>query len=268
MPILSPSVLGSFQTVRVGGQAYLLESFSQTQNNPVEPKTMIQGTLGTKIMDVGGITYKTSVNSSALIGSASGYSDVFALIDYYWKNIRSGSPSLPLLEKAEIKVSKDGVTCSANFLSDSPGSFTVTPGSAGDVLARVSKWYDTVFYVNGGTTNSIVGAVESANIDLSTKITPRFFVGATDQLPFFSIETYSISGSVTIVADANSFSLPENFIGLQTRGTLTLTGPTNIGLTVGGVSISLGVASMKSSIDKSVKAGDVLRITFNFQSYT
>lgn len=282
MPVLPPSYLGSLQQIYVGNYLYLLEKFNQRQVNTLSDKQMIQGSLGVRVMDVGEIFWSTQVESSALIfgAGAGAFSDVFALIDIGWANIRSANspnvqPALPLMEKASININKDGVRCSASFKSDDSLPFVVSNSrDASGFFARTAKWYDCTLIASSlpvgfpGTSNTIIAGIESAEIEFDVKITPRFFIGQS-QTPFFSIDSYKVSGKMTVIASAADMLNTNNIIPYQTRGFLSLTGPVTIQLQIGlGAPITLGLASMKSEYSKSVNAGEVNKITISFTSYT
>jgi hypothetical protein len=284
MPVLSPAYFGNLQHVYVGNNLILLEKFSQTQRNTVSTKPMIQGTLGTRVMDVGEIIWDTTIESSALIfeQGALSFGDIFGLVDLGWANIRSannlyGAPSMPLMDKATISINKEKVSCNASFISGNDAPFQVVNERDSSLfIARVAKWFDCTLlassmplgFSGAFSNNTISVGVESAQIELKAKITPRFFIGSTSQEPYFSIDNYEISGNMTVIASAADMANAYNFIIPQSRGFLSRNGPVSLTLFIGARSLELGLTSLRTEFTRSVTAGDVNRISFKFTSFT
>jgi len=282
MPVLSPAYLGSLQKVILINDAntpigsYLLESITQNQTNTLNSKPMIQGALGVRIMDVGEIFWQTQIESTAIITEPSNlFLDIFSLIIDRWDNMRLANtgaiPTLPLLEEATINISKEGVKCSVKLLGDKSYFNVEFGGVPDDLIARVVKWYDCSLLITGINAEfpdlgSLAIPIESANINLQPTINKRFFIG-TSQAPFFSVESYKISGSITVVATAADIALVD-LIEKQPSGQLVLTGPGGMSLNIGGKILTIGLRSMQSQVQAAVRAGDVNKITFNFTSYT
>ena len=289
MPVLPPAYFGNLQHIYIDNKLYLLERFSQTQKVALNAKPMIQGTIGTRVMDVGEMTWDTTIESSALIVAsdyANSFSDVFGLIDLAWANIRSannvlGNPSLPLMKQAKITINKDKVGMTATFTSGNPAPFVVLNERDSTLfIARLVRWFDCTLVVTSNSmptgfsgpfsnqpeTTSL--GIESAEIDLTAKITPRYFVGSPTQEPYFSIDNYEVSGSITAIATASDMALTSNLISPQSRGALSLNGPKELILYIGTRSIGLGMSSLKSEFTRTVNAGDVNRISIKFTSFT
>jgi hypothetical protein len=287
MPVLPPAYFGNLQHIYIGNNLYLLERFSQTQKVALNAKPMIQGTIGTRVMDVGEMTWDTTIESSALIVAndyAGSFNDIFGLIDLAWANIRSannvfGNPSLPLMKQAKITINKDKVGMTATFTSGNPAPFEVrNERDSSGFIARLVRWFDCTLvatsmpqgfsgpFSNQPQTTSL--GIESAEIDLTAKITPRYFVGSPTQEPYFSIDNYEVSGSITAIATASDMVLASNLISPQSRGALSLNGPQYLILYIGTRSIGLGLSSLKSEFTRTVNAGDVNRISIKFTSFT
>jgi hypothetical protein len=277
MPVLPSIYLGSLQKINFGSKSYILEKFSQTQLNQLSDKQMIQGSLGVKVMDVGEIYWKTTIDSTALVYENGVNGDVFSLISLLWDNIRSANnetitPYQPLLEKATISIDKNGVRCSTTLKSDGPSYFSVTTGNATEPIARTAKWFDCSLLINsngpigfGGT--SEVVALESAEIVLDAKISQRYFVGQ-GQTPYFSIDSYNVSGRMTVLASPQHMFNANNYIESQNRGQLVRTGSNGLTLFIGNIPLYIGLAAMNSEYTRTVQAGDVNKITISFTSYT
>ena len=256
MPILNSAYLSNLNVVYFNGyiparsgssvplnqvQKYLLlENFSQVQTNDVKPQYMIQGTLGTRITDVGGITWKTSLKSPAIFfESSTNYRDTYGdaldvLIDG-WNNTRVGGNYCSfLLEKGTLEINKEGVTASVSLKHDPtnamdpaysnfavPGGFELRPNMDRPVngnkdqdfanfIARNAKWYDcylyisNLFYDQAGVPELIFG-IENATINYTTNIGEKYFVGVSNQFPTYVINSYMIEASFTLVTRAQDF---------------------------------------------------------------
>jgi len=236
---------------------------------------MIQGSLGVRVMDVGELYWKSQIDSTALIYENGVNTDIFALLTLLWANVTNVNtgavPLQPLLEKATINITKDAVKCNLNLKSDLPTYFSIVTGGATEPIARTAKWYDCTLTINngpigfGGTSTSV--GIESAEIELETKINQRYFIGQ-GQTPFFSIESYKISGRITILASPADMLNVANLIPFQNRGGLVRTGASSLVLNIGGVNLYIGLAAMNSDYTRTIQAGDVNKITVSFTSYT
>jgi hypothetical protein len=275
MPVLPPAYLSSLQKVSIGNNTYILEKFNLQQLNSLSDKQMIQGSLGVRVMDVGELYWKSQIDSTALIYENGLNTDIFALLTLLWANVTNVNtgavPLQPLLEKATINITKDAVKCNLNLKSDLPTYFSIVTGGATEPIARTAKWYDCTLTINngpigfGGTSTSV--GIESAEIELETKINQRYFIGQ-GQTPFFSIESYKISGRITILASPADMLNVANLIPFQNRGGLVRTGASSLVLNIGGVNLYIGLAAMKSDYTRTIQAGDVNKITVSFTSYT
>jgi hypothetical protein len=290
MPVLPPAYLSSLQKVSIGNNTYILEKFNLQQLNSLSDKQMIQGSLGVRVMDVGELYWKSQIDSTALIYENGLNTDIFALLTLLWANVTNVNtgavPLQPLLEKATINITKDAVKCNLNLKSDLPTYFSIVTGGATEPIARTAKWYDCTLTINngpigfGGTSTSTINngpiglggtstsvGIESAEIELETKINQRYFIGQ-GQTPFFSIESYKISGRITILASPADMLNVANLIPFQNRGGLVRTGASSLVLNIGGVNLYIGLAAMNSDYTRTIQAGDVNKITVSFTSYT
>jgi hypothetical protein len=275
MPVLPPAYLSSLQKVSIGNNTYILEKFNLQQLNSLSDKQMIQGSLGVRVMDVGELYWKSQIDSTALIYENGVNTDIFALLTLLWANVTNVNtgavPQQPLLEKATINITKDAVKCNLNLKSDLPTYFSIVTGGATEPIARTAKWYDCTLTINngpigfGGTSTSV--GIESAEIELDTKINQRYFIGQ-GQTPFFSIESYKISGRITILASPADMLNVANLIPFQNRGGLVRTGASSLVLNIGGLNLYIGLAAMNSDYTRTIQAGDVNKITVSFTSYT
>ena len=283
MPVLDPTVISNWYRIKDEyNNFYVVQDFSMNQNSSVQNKPLVQGDIGTRIMDVGGISYTWSVSSPALVvadGTVVG--NVLTLIKNGWINIKTGGVGAAyLLERGAIKINKEGVDCSASFKSDNPSSFVATYGTNGsNYIARVAKWYDSVFNFTFRGQSSANLAIESAEINFDPEIGERYFVGGT-QAPYFSVNSYKLSGTITfLVPPAEFYKFRALYqTGSDSAGNLAgtrsfyVTGIENANLIIGlpgtgGFNLQLGTASMTTEITAAVRAGDITKVTLKFVSY-
>jgi hypothetical protein len=282
MPVLDPTVISNWYRIKDEyNNFYVVQDFSMNQNSSVQNKPLVQGDIGTRIMDVGGISYTWSVSSPALVTDGTVVGNVLTLIKNGWINIKTGGIGAAyLLERGAIRINKEGVDCSASFKSDNPSSFIASYGTNGSAyIARVAKWYDSYFTFTFRGISSANLAIESAEINFDPEIGERYFVGGT-QAPYFSVNSYKLSGTITFLVPPAEFykfrglyqtgsDAPGNLAGTRS---FYVTGIENANLIIGlpgtgGFNLQLGNASMTTEVTSSIKAGDITKVTLKFVSY-
>lgn len=282
MPVLDPTVISNWYRIKDEyDNFYVVQDFSMNQNSSVQNKPLVQGDIGTRIMDVGGISYTWSVSSPALVTDGTVVGNVLTLIKNGWINIKTGGIGAAyLLERGAIRINKEGVDCSASFKSDNPSSFIASYGTNGSAyIARVAKWYDSYFTFTFRGISSANLAIESAEINFDPEIGERYFVGGT-QAPYFSVNSYKLSGTITFLVPPAEFykfrglyqtgsDAPGNLAGTRS---FYVTGIENANLIIGlpgtgGFNLQLGNASMTTEVTSSIKAGDITKVTLKFVSY-
>ena len=283
MPVLDPTVISNWYRIKDEyDNFYVVQDFSMNQNSSVQNKPLVQGDIGTRIMDVGGISYTWSVSSPALVTDGTVVGNVLTLIKTGWGNVKTGGLGAAyLLERGAIRINKEGVDCTASFKSDNPSSFVASYGTNGsNYIARVAKWYDSYFTFTFRGMSSANLAIESAEINFDPEIGERYFVGGT-QAPYFSVNSYKLSGTITFLVPPAEFY---KFKGLYQTGTdspgnlagtrsFYVTGIENASLIIGlpgtgGFNLQLGTASMTTEVTSAIKAGDITKVTLKFVSYS
>lgn len=241
MPVLPSEYISSWYILRNvlnPSISYIFESWSEIQNQDTTPKPLIQGDIGVRVMDIGGMYWQYQVKSPALIienpmGNCADPNNVnnmkvssaFGLLAYSLRTIQTpvasntsnllGSP-LPavnapiyILENGKLHMDEQGVDVSMTFVSDSRGAF-LPDYVAGDVTyaARTAKFYDVGLHISA---NYFSGNFQVTNMDVDFKVqnNKNYLIG-TDQYPYFSIAGYTCSGSITFLISPEQF---ENFLG-------------------------------------------------------
>ena len=286
MPVLDPKVISNWYRIKDEyNNFYVVQDFSMNQNSSVQNKPLVQGDIGTRIMDVGGISYTWSVSSPALVTNGTAVGNVLTLIKNGWANIKTGGftggfGAAYLLEKGVIRINKEGVDCTASFKSDNPSSFVADYGTnGGDYIARVAKWYDSYFNFTFNGLSSANLAIESAEINFDPEIGERYFVGGT-QAPYFSVNSYKLSGTITFLVPPAEFFKFRSFYqtgdytarNLAGKAAFVVTGIKQANLEIGlpgmgGFKLQLGNDSMATEITAAVRAGDITKVTLKFVSY-
>lgn len=212
---------------------YICESWSEDQIQDAQPKPLIQGDIGVRVMDVGGLYWRYNITTPVLIienpiGNCADENNAnnmkvesaFGLLAYSMRTIQTpiaatnsgllGSPipaanaPLYLLENGNIKMTDKGVDVSMGFISDSRGAFIPNyVGGNVTYAARTARHYDVSLHISA---NYFSGDFQVINMDVNFKpvINQNYFIG-TDQYPYFSISGYSCSGTITFLITPTQF---------------------------------------------------------------
>lgn len=236
MPVLPSEYISSWYILRnvlSPNIAYIFESWSESQIQDAQPKSLIQGDIGVRVMDIGGMYWKYDVKSPALIienpiGNCSDENNAnnmkvesaFGLLAYAIRTVQTpiaatnsgllGSPipalnaPLYILESGKLSMDDKGVDVSMTFVSDSRGAF-LPDYVAGNVTyaARTARHYDVSLHISA---NYFSGDFQVTNMDVNFKavVNQNYLIG-TDQYPYFSISGYSCSGSITFLIAPTQF---------------------------------------------------------------
>lgn len=236
MPVLPSEYISNWYILRNvlnPNIAYIFESWSEDQIQNAQPKPLIQGDIGVRVMDIGGMHWKYTVQSPVLIienpigncGDENNANNMkvesaFGLLAHAMQTIQTpitasnsgllGSPipasnaPLYLLDSGGIKMNDQGVNVSMSFVSDSRGAF-LPDYVAGDVsyAARTARHYDVTLHISA---NYFSGDFQVTNMDVNFKpvISQNYLLG-TDQYPYFGISGYSCSGTITFLIAPTQF---------------------------------------------------------------
>lgn len=240
MPVLPSEYISNWYLLRNvldPNIVYIFESWNETQVQATQKKQLIQGDIGTRVMDVGGMHWQYTVNSPALIfetpiqpaesdtGSSDKVMSAFGLLAYAMRSVQTpvyaatpggilGSPlaasSAPLyiLERASVKVAESGVNVDMSFVSDGRGAFIpdYVEGEV-DYLARTARWYDTNLFLSSAHFSGSF-AVLNADINFEVQVDKNYLIGTT-QFPYFAISGYHVNGSMTVLMSPLQY---ENFL--------------------------------------------------------
>jgi hypothetical protein len=276
MPILPPEYIATWYYFSDGaGLIRLFEDWSEKESQQADPTALIQGDIGTHVINVGGIKWITRIKSPALIveldpNTSDTTTDAFDLIKYSFNLLRNPLTQANenyLLKSANINIAQEGVTCDIEFWSSVPGAFqtnyavNVLPP---DFIARVARFYDTylTIYDPQETQNyAIVSGTISINVDISE----NFFVNTGSQAPYFGIQGYTVTGSVTVVAAPSQFS--DLAITRQQPGQLIATKAAT-SLQIGNTYLGLGQSQIRREVEKTMRPNEITKAKIDFVTYT
>lgn len=166
-----------------------------------------------------------------------------------------------LLTQAQINIGEE-VNCTLNYQCKYTDKFNISVQNAGslvnlyDFIARTAKNYDCRFYIDG---NEYL--IKSGNITISFEYSEIHIANVSSRIPFYSPQSYSVSGGLKIIARHSDFSeIPANdFQLIPTQG--------NCSLLIGDRYIELGQASIKSSYTRSLSPEEIQEIDIKFTAF-
>jgi hypothetical protein len=302
MPVLLPTYIGTWYHLQENGTnaTRIVESFTKTANQEVNAKPFLQGDIGTHVMEVGGISYDYDFQSEAIILENGNVTSIIDIISNGFAYIRNGgysarfggTPASFLMENASIRISQQGVNCSAKFVSSEPNSWIPVYSTTGmsnpdpDFIARTAQWYDCILQYTFHNGRTDVFQIVDANLNIQSTVGKRFFIGqpqlVQDQTPYFSVNSYTVSGSITFMAtptelyndslnntDSSLFGIrPQKDSSNNSR--FYANGPRRLAIKIGNVTnpqFDLGTVSMIKSIKTNLKANDISTVTIDFVTY-
>ncbi|MBS1722422.1 MAG: hypothetical protein JSS66_05385 [Armatimonadetes bacterium] len=261
-------------------------------------------------MDIGGMYWRYEVESPALIiedpmGSCANpvtnntkVSSVFGLLAFALRTAQTpigttssgilGSPlpavgaPLYILENGRIRMSEQGVNVGMTFVSDSRGAF-LPDYVAGNVTyaARTARFYDVALHISA---NYFSGEFQVVDMDVNFQVqaSQNYLIG-TSQYPYFAIDGYKCSGSVTFLLTPIQFEAfltatsGVGFMPGQTSGVLgavkssTAYRAKQFEIKIGNSSnwdvIRFGRAYVANNLTRSMSAGSLTTATVNFEAF-
>lgn len=191
MPVKN-ELIGGYHCVLVANKFVLCDKVTRTHSIKAQPKPLMQGTIKTRIMEIGGLEEKIQISAPVLIGGGSLIDGRTLLNDQITNALLKTGATLPLLEQATITINADsGANISFVLQSDgNPANTTdafavtdhpaeqLTDGNLSDLLnpsvynaTRVATFYD--FRVSLGT---FIYFIMEAKIEVKTKIEKKYFI--------------------------------------------------------------------------------------------
>ena len=181
---LNNNLYGVYKTLKIGGVSYIVESASRNRSMEVSPKSYVQGTPLSAILDIGGVKEDISIQAPILVGGASAHDGRTLANTKITEILSPSTATLPLLQNANFRVSESGASVSMSLMSDGSAASSLagyfqlvnspipalSPVSAGGPT-RVARFYD--FRVNiGGRTFFVI----EANIEVKSNVDTKYFL--------------------------------------------------------------------------------------------
>ena len=216
MPILPPTVFGTWYVVTLDAKPRILSSFSEVYNAPVSNEgKVIQGDIGSHIVDVQPSYYSTSISSPILIIEPN---DVFYdAFDIVLENLQKIQIPITtanrtnfnyVLQSASISLSPEASNITASLESwktfdDAQNFKTYKPNY--DFIARQAKFYDIQFGMFGQNY-----LIQQADLQIAVSNEKIYYVSGSNnfygsQTPLYAILGYRVSGSVTLVIKPDQY---------------------------------------------------------------
>lgn len=278
MPILTSNFIASWYVINLYGKNRLLQSWTESLQQEISNKPMIQGDIGTHIMDIGGVWYSATVESPAIIMGQpnTGLYDAFDIVLEGLAIAQNPidetiAESLDyVLDTSTITINPEGVNITANIENSTgwPNQKQYFGNVYTDFVGRTARFYDTIFSFMGGTY-----LIKSAELNIKVELDKLYFVGES-QIPTYSIKGYTVEGRAVLLTTPESYDA-QILINLQTPG---VSDPINktIALQIqdkyasnglGYRRLNLGDYMEVPTISLNMNPGQTIEATVNFKTY-
>lgn len=287
MPILDPKYIANWYylvpTLDPDQKPRLLQNWTESQEQALDPQPLLQGDIGLHVMNVKGMKWVNQIEAPVVIIDYVNQGDVVTSIfdaiaaDYNAQRGPVFANGLTyLLKNATINVNAEsGVTCSANYISGEKGIFTPIFGPTPfDFIGRTAQWFDTTFFVEDVDTaiNDPNGyRVLNGKIDIAFNINENYYEG-TGQEPTFSVQGYNVTGEIEIVLAPEDWD--KLIITNQICGDFTYSLSDSY-LRIGGcpqsstpgVQLDLGSARLHGKVERKLISGQTTTVKITFHSF-
>jgi hypothetical protein len=205
MPLLSKEYIPSLYYFSFYGGNILLDKFSESEVQDVKPQKLIQGDIGTHVLNVGGTKWKSILSSPI-------FTDYLGAIYLLDKALNDDNFMLSLptslvntvLQEAGLTITPEGVTCNLTCLSDT-GSITnwlipqLVSNPSNSFAGRTARFYDINLEIplwNMYNYSNYPFLINSASVTVAVNISEKFYIKKSINSPYpeFSIQGYTISG--------------------------------------------------------------------------
>ena len=292
MPLLDANYISNlyFFNDSISDKTLVLENFTEHQKQlDVTPKPLIQGNIGTYVIDVHGMKWECEMSSPVFIMQNSGFENLLDIIyDGYLNNnfilnaVGDTTPEInTILKTASINIGQDGVkttmTCWSdkgsvmNWLVTSPVIADAAPdGYSDDFIGRIARFYDTYLILNFDQDNTNIDPqtyyIKSGDIKIEVITTDTFFIRQSKKTynpnTTFRVLNYTVEGNVTIAYSPLSDPLvnPIEIFQQSTNGAMfqIVIGNSTYDFSKGKIVIR--------EISKTIKSDDLVWVTLSFHS--
>lgn len=277
MPLISSDYISTLNVVynKITGNQLLLESYDnkQTQDNDIQK--LIQGALGPRVMNTGGMAWNVILKSPVYIMSdPAAMADALGVFTHALGNplfrLYDDGIGVMILESCSLNIGENGVDCNVSLAADSQyaidSCFEISNSNGlfvgTNLIGRTAKFYDT-----GMALGNINCKILSGNLDFKVTKENKYFINATTQEPNIAVNGYTMSGSLTIAVPAYLTNDQTTAIFEQMSGGFSPNN-TSLWLAVGPHTLDFRNTSvMYKEITKKVEAGKISQATLSFDSY-
>jgi hypothetical protein len=278
MPILTSNYIASWYVVSLNGKNRLLEGWNESLEQEVNNKALIQGDIGTHLMDISGVYYKAQISSPVILMSSPN-TNFYDAFDIVLEGLSVAQ--LPIddtiaasldyvLDSATVTINPEGINVNCNIENSVGwvGQKQYFGDNYNDFTGRTARFYDCIFNFLGGEY-----LVNSAELQIKVNLEKMYFIGQS-QIPTYAITGYSVTGSASILVTPDSYDY-QTLISLQTPGvsaplarevSLTILDQySNNGL--GYRQLYLGEFMNFPSVSLDIKPNQTIQATVNFNTY-
>ena len=278
MPILTSNYIASWYVVSLNGKNRLLEGWNESLEQEVNNKALIQGDIGTHLMDISGVYYKAQISSPVILMSSPN-TNFYDAFDIVLEGLSVAQNPITdeiansldyILEDSTITINPEGINVSANIVNSIgwANQKEYFGDNYTDFVGRTARFYDTIFNFMGGTF-----LIKSADLNIKVETDKIYFIGQS-QIPTYTIKGYTVEGKATLVTTPESYDA-QVLINLQTPG---FHFPINreVSLQVqdqysengfGYRKLNLGEFMEVPSISLDLKPNQTIEATVNFKTY-
>jgi hypothetical protein len=221
MPLLTSDFISSWYLVYLNGKYRLLESWNESLNQEVSNKQLVQGDIGTHVVDIGGIHYSAQINSPVIIMSQPN-TGLFDALDVVLEGLAVAQQPIDnvvaenldyVLDSASINISPEGVnvSCTIENAIGWSGQKEYFSDNYNDFTGRTARFYDIQLNFLGGTY-----LINSGELSIKVNLEKLYFIGQ-NQIPTYAITGYTVTGNANILVTPDSYDA-QVLIGLQTPG--------------------------------------------------
>jgi hypothetical protein len=286
MPKLNQQqIIGSSQIFKddIRNSYVLLKSHNENQIQNTQDKKLIQKSYGTRVMDIGGMKWETSISSPIVFTNGASFVDVLDYVLYavYGDVDNLANPNFALaenfltvdgemnsvLKEGKIDFSDSKVDVFATIISDYPSTAWLYPVNPTDIPnwgGRVAKWYDCSLNMGFRDMDMsscyIVGGDLSFTIDLGE----HYFINSGKYTPDMIVNGYTVKGNLTIVLPIEAYLGLEYYYQLYNK---CIPAGSGLFLQIGARTLDLSDKIVFiNSLQKTIESSDMItaRISFNY----
>jgi hypothetical protein len=256
MPVLPSDYLTSWYILTKGDDPnvrYMFQSWSEEEDQPATPETLIQGDIGTRVMNIGGRSVAHRVSSPVLIEDTPEDQDfgrirsIFGLLADSFAVVQQPILTEPLptflMSDGTIRISPENVTVEMGVVCDLPetgerGAFVPQLNPGEERFYRTANWMDTSLSFHTDLDGSAF-RIQKADISFKVSIDRKYFPNQSPR-PLFQVQGYQVSGSVEILMKPSQFDTFRYLLMPMQQQGLLVANKNTAGTSSNQISIGIG----------------------------